>query len=169
MLWHSDRLICCITFKAPVVQTPTKLVQEWQKRLNHFPINPGRFFTRFWSLGFPFRLRYVLNTFYTSKSQTSFLAIGNSHPCPKKCTQHQTYMAKILPIIWYCGDPGKDADLAKSCHLSPNSEKALRLIIVTILVNLSSLCFVVVRVHRDSHTIVQQKWKAVTQMCSARS
>ena len=59
--------------------------------------------------------------------------------------------------------------LAKSCHLSPNSEKALRLIIVTILVNLSSLCFVVVRVHRDSHTIVQQKWKAVTQMCSARS
>ena len=59
--------------------------------------------------------------------------------------------------------------LAKSFHLSPNSEKALRLIIVTILVNLSSLCFVVVRVHRDSHTIVQQKWKAVTQMCSARS
>lgn len=59
--------------------------------------------------------------------------------------------------------------LAKSCHLSPNSEKALRLIIVTILVNLSSLCFVVVRVHRDSHTIVQQKWKAVTQMFSARS
>lgn len=62
--------------------------------------NPMKIFHKILVLG------YILKTFYTSKSQTSFVV--NSHSCPKMQAATNIYGKNID-----CGDPGKYAAFGK--------------------------------------------------------